>query len=145
VARDDVGGDAGELDREFPLQAPARPKRHRGRQVDEQPGGNLSLFEILTHEDAVHPRGHIPVDSPDLVARLVLAHLREIEAGSIEDPAVVAEQKPIETADDRELQPPQQLLRGLLKLEIRHACHRAPRHGIPYVASPTTGALRWLS
>ena len=51
------------------------------------------------HVGAVHARGHVPVDVAQVVARLVLAQVGEVDAGAAEQRAVVALQPAVEAPD----------------------------------------------
>src|ERR1039458_5343374 len=53
----------------------------------------LALLHELLDERMVHPRGDIPVNRADLIARLVLAHLVEVHPLTLKDAMVLAGQR----------------------------------------------------
>src|SRR5215469_564235 len=61
----------------------------RGRNIHHQHHRELALLGEHLHEHVVHPRGHVPVDNPDLVSGLVLAHLRKRHPPPLEDRVVL--------------------------------------------------------
>ena len=76
-----------------------RAEPHRRRAVEQEPGRQLAILGVLADERRVHPRGDVPVDVADVVARLVLAEVAEVGADAAEERAVVPLQAPVEAAD----------------------------------------------
>ena len=68
-----------ELAQDELLRPVDRPEAHRGRPVEQQPRGELAVLRVLADERGVHPRRHVPVDVPDVVPRLVLAEVEEVQ------------------------------------------------------------------
>ncbi len=91
-----------EVDQHAPLQALRlrRAEVDRGAQVEQEPGRDLAILDVLADVGRVHPRGDVPVDVPDVVAVLVLAQVREVHAVAVEQAPVVALEQAIEPADD---------------------------------------------
>ena len=56
-----------------------RSEPHRRRMVEQQPRGDLAVLDVLADIRRVHPRGDVPLDVAQVVARLVLAQVREVE------------------------------------------------------------------
>src|SRR5262249_50038208 len=71
---------------------------------DQQKHGQLALLDEALDEGAPHASGDIPVDGADFIARLVLAHLFEREAGSLENAVVFTSQKCLHGAPGPQLQ-----------------------------------------
>src|SRR2546422_3151483 len=61
--------------------------------VDGEVDVELALLAVLLYVGDAHPRGDVPVDGPDIVSRLVLAHLLEVEAQATENAAVRADHR----------------------------------------------------
>ena len=55
-----------------------------------RPGGQLTGVDVLPHVRDVEPRGDVPVDVADVVARLVLAQIGEVHALAVEHAPVIA-------------------------------------------------------
>src|SRR5262249_32952671 len=83
-----------------------------------QPRGQFLLLAVLAHEDLVHPRRHVPIDPAHLVPRLVRPHLGEVQTGTVKQARVVAEEKPVQPANDLKLEAPQDSL-GCLHTDLR--------------------------
>jgi hypothetical protein len=66
---------------------------------------------ILANIRCIHPGGDVPVDVPDVVARLVLAERRQVDAGAVEQRPVVALKDAVEPADDLPVEPLENSLR----------------------------------
>ena len=56
------------------------PSVHRARHVHRDHHVQLALGVRVAHERRIHPRRHVPVDAPDVVARAVGLVLVEVEA-----------------------------------------------------------------
>ena len=91
-----------EVDQDAPLEALGlrRPEVDRWAEVEQEPGRDLAILEVLADVRGVHPRRHVPVDVPDVVADLVFAQVREVHAIAMEEAAVVALEQAVEPADD---------------------------------------------
>src|SRR5439155_24959692 len=48
------------------------------------------FFGNLFHERVSKSRGHVPIDCPNFVARLIFAHIFEIHPAALEDAMVIA-------------------------------------------------------
>ena len=98
-----AGEQAGERRRQLGqhelLGAVDRAEAHRRRAVEQEPGRQLAILDVLTEERRVHPRGHVPVDVADVVTRLVLAQIVEVRADPAEDRPVVPLQPAVQAAD----------------------------------------------
>ena len=99
-----------EVEDEIALATVHRPEVDRGRKVEEELSADLAVLEVLAHVRRVEPCRDVPVDVPHVVAEDVLADVREVEAVSFEDRAVVALQQTVEPADDGPLEPLQAAL-----------------------------------
>ena len=88
-----------------------RSEIHRGAEVDEEPPRDLALLVVLADVRNLQARSDIPVDVANIVVILVFAQIGQVEAGAAEQRPIVAVQQAIKTADDRPLQPPQDVFR----------------------------------
>ena len=77
-----------------------RAEVHRRAQVQQEPGRDLAVLDVLAHVRRVHARGDVPVDVADVVPGLVLAQVGEVHAVAVEQAAVVALQQAVQPADD---------------------------------------------
>ena len=68
-----------------------RAERHRSRHVHRDHHVHLALGVRVAHERRAHPRRHVPVDAPDVVARPVGLVLVEVEAGAAQRALVGAD------------------------------------------------------
>ena len=93
------------------LRTSPEPKSTDGRQVEQEPGGDLAVLVVLAHVGRLQARGDVPVDVAHVVVVLVLAQVGEVEAEAAEQRAVVAVQQAVETADHRPLEPAQDRFR----------------------------------
>ena len=84
---------------------------HRRAEVQQEPGRDLAVLEVLAHVRRVHARRDVPVDVAHVVAGLVLAQVREVHAVAVEQRAVVALEQAVQPADDRPVEALEQLLR----------------------------------
>ena len=57
-----------------------RAELHRRRRVDDQPGGEVAVGDLLAHVGLVRAGRDVPVDAAHVVARLVLARLARLGA-----------------------------------------------------------------
>jgi hypothetical protein len=90
VARGDECEDCGEFGRDLSLELLARTECLGGGAIDGDDDGELSFFLVSLDEGLAGARGDIPVDGADVVARLVLADLGELDALSLEGGVVLA-------------------------------------------------------
>ena len=93
------------------LLAVDRAEPHRRRVVEQQPGGDLAVLDVLPHVGGVGARGDVPLDVAQVVAGLVLAQVGEVEPVAAEQAAVVALEAAVEPAHDPPLELPEQSLR----------------------------------
>jgi len=84
-----------------------RAEAHGCRGVEQQPRGQLAILEELPHVRGVHPRRHVPVDVAQVVARHVLADVRDVEAGPAVRRAVVTRRAAVQAPYDPPLEAPQ--------------------------------------
>jgi hypothetical protein len=66
---------------------------------------------VLANVGRIHASGDVPVDVPDVVAGLVLAERRQVDAGAVEQRPVVALEDAVEPADDLPVEPLEDSLR----------------------------------
>ena len=93
--------DAGEVDDDVPFALVGRAEIDGRRHVQQQPGRDFALFDVLAHVRRVHARRDVPVHVARVVFCLVLAHLGKVVALTREHGAVVALQDAVELAHDR--------------------------------------------
>jgi hypothetical protein len=115
----------------------ARGDRHLGdvgtaevdaaREVEQEPGGEIAVLDVLAHVGLLQPCGDVPVDVAHIVVELVFAQVGEVDAGTAEERAVVALQQPVEATDDGPLEPPQQVVRCRRRAEVAGGRPRARR------------------
>ena len=72
--------------------------------IDEQDHRQLALLDESLDERMADAGGHVPVNGTDVVARLVLAHFFEGDAGALEDAVVLAAQQILDGPARPELQ-----------------------------------------
>ncbi len=96
-----------EVDQHGPLLAVVldRPEVDRGAQVEQEPGRDLAVLGVLADVGQVDPGRDVPVDVADVVTRLVLAQVGQVDAVAVEQAAVVALEQPVEPADDLPVEP----------------------------------------
>ena len=78
----------------------ARAKVHRRAEVEQKPGGDLAIFDVLADIGRIHARRDVPVDVANIIFRLVFAQIGKIHPVAVEQAAVVALQQAIQPADD---------------------------------------------
>ena len=123
VAREQAGDRGDEVDQLGALERLHRAEIHRGAQVEQEPGGDLAVFDVLADVGGVHARRDVPVDIADVVARLVLAQVGKVDAVAVEEAAVVALQQAVEPADHLPVEAQQDALgRGLAQRLRRRSC-----------------------
>ena len=83
----------------------------RRGEIEQEPRGDVPVFVVFAYIRGGQPRGDVPVDVANVVVILVLAQVGEIEPEAAEQRPVVAVQQPVQTADHRPLEPPQDVLR----------------------------------
>jgi len=84
--RRDIGG-------KLALGDARRPEPGARRDVHGEEDVELALLAVLLDVRNVHPRGHVPVNAADVVPRLVLADLLEVEPGSPKDAPIGADER----------------------------------------------------
>src|SRR4029453_11667706 len=94
VSGEEPRDDADEVHQEVALERARRPEIHRRRQVEQEVRGDLPVLEEFANVWKVESRGDVPVDVAHVVARDVLADVREVETLPAEDRAVVALKQP---------------------------------------------------
>ena len=133
------GRDLGEHDVLVPLH---RPEVHRRGEVEQQPGGDLAVFGVLAHVRDVGARGDVPVDVAQVVAELVLAQVRDVDAGAAEHRPVVALQASVQTPQHPPLEAAQHTF-GRERRQFRHGRRaEAPRPGW---SGPVWSSSAWSS
>ena len=86
-------------------------KIHRWAEVEQEPGGDLAVFDVLPDVGRVHPRGDIPIDVADIIFGLVFAQVGKVHPIAVEQAAVIALQQAIQAADDLPVEAQQDALR----------------------------------
>src|SRR5947208_2512747 len=81
---------AGHARGEVALAPAPRAEAHGAGDVDGHDHGEVALLDELLHVRHTAARRDVPVDDADVVARLILAHLRELDAATMEGGVVVA-------------------------------------------------------
>ena len=76
--------DPGDLDGLLALRRFAGAERARRAHVDDEDDRELPLLAVLLHERAPRARRRVPVDGPDVVARLVFTQLVEVHPATAE-------------------------------------------------------------
>ena len=74
-----------EIDQHRTLLVVHCPEVHRGTQVEQEPGRDLPVFDVLPNVGRVHARRDIPVDIADVVLRLVFAQVGEVDAVAVKE------------------------------------------------------------
>jgi hypothetical protein len=105
--RADLGG-------EVALGAAHAAEAGGGAQIGHEEHRQLPLFEVALHVGGAQPRGDVPVDGPDVVARLILPHLGELDPAAPERAPVLAGHDVPHEVAGHDLQPPN-LTRGFLR------------------------------
>src|SRR5438874_5763502 len=90
VANGTKGEKTSDFSRKFPLRLPGAAEIARGAYIDDQHHGELSLLRELLDVGGSHARGHVPIDRPNFVARLVLAHVFKVHPAPFKDTVVIA-------------------------------------------------------
>ena len=83
----------GHVSRQLALGDGRRPEPRARADVDREEDVELALLAEFLDVGNVHPGGDVPVDRADIVSRLVLADLLEIESGAPEDAAIRANER----------------------------------------------------
>ena len=121
------------------------PESHRRRAVEHDPRHEHPLGELDANVGLARARRHVPVDQPDVVARLVRANLRQLAAAAEQVRAMIAREHAVDTPSDRELEGAEQRLRhrpraGALRRLDDTECPRAGRHAATGRPSSSGGA-----
>ena len=99
MAREQVGEHRDEFGRQHALFHIGRAEVHRPGQVEQEPGGDLSILLKLAHMRHLQARGDVPVDVAHVVVRLVLAQVGKVDAKAPEQRAVIALQQAVQAPD----------------------------------------------
>ena len=67
----------------------------RAGEIDGEHDGELALFDEALDERLARAGGHVPVDGAHVVARLVLAHVGELDAAALEGRVVLSGEQPL--------------------------------------------------
>ena len=100
VAGQQPGQRGDEIDQHGPLQALGGAKIHRRAEIEQEPGRDFTVFDILADVGRVHPGGDIPIDVANVVFGLIFAQVGKIHPVAVEQAAVVALKQAIQPADD---------------------------------------------
>jgi hypothetical protein len=73
----------GKLAGKVDLATVHRAEVHRRGKVDGQQDGEIALFDELFDVRSAAPRRDVPVDEPDVITRLVFAHLRKLDPAPV--------------------------------------------------------------
>ncbi len=111
VARQDSREHRDELRRNRLLLQLLRAEIDRRGEVEQEPRRDFALLVVLAHVGRLEAGGDVPVDVADVVAVRVFAQVGEVEAVAAEQRPVIAVQHPVEPADHRPLEPPQDRIR----------------------------------
>ena len=103
-----------ELRRRLALGPLPAAEVHRAALVDDQVHHEFALFRIRLDEGLAGARGHVPIDAAHVVARLVGAHLLELESRAAEGAAIAARKRRAHHAVRADL-------------NLTHACHQLGR------------------
>ena len=68
-------------------------------EVEQEPRRDLAVLVIFADIGCRHPRGHVPVDRANIVAELVFAKCREIEAAAAEQAPIIALEQAVQPAN----------------------------------------------
>ena len=68
-------------------------KQSRAADVHHQHQRQFAFLDELLYERMVHPRRDVPIDGPDIISRLVLAHLVEVHPLALKDAMVLPGQR----------------------------------------------------
>ena len=95
---------------DVPLAPVGGPEPHRRRDVEEHPGRQRALGDVDPHLHLAGTRRGVPVDTPDVVARLPLADLRELRADADRGSAMLAGEQPVDPPADLQIERAQERL-----------------------------------
>src|ERR1035437_1240048 len=84
----------------------------RRTQVQQEPGRDLAVLDVLADVWRIHASGDVPIDRSHVVAGLILANVHEIHAVAAEEAPVVALEDAVEAADDLPFEALEDLLGG---------------------------------
>ncbi len=80
-----------DLSSQFAFQFPLCSKKQRWAYVNDDENSQFPFVPKLFDIGFAHPRRHIPINHPDIVARLILPHFLKLKPLSFEDAFVSAE------------------------------------------------------
>ena len=103
AARDVTDGEHDALG-DVRLAAQRRAEAHRGRGIEDEPGGERALGDVQPHVRLVHARGRVPVDQAHVVARLIGTHLRELHRDAERGRAVIAREQALDAPAHRHVE-----------------------------------------
>jgi len=86
------GQESADLGGEFVLGLFHAAEASRSAEVHQEDNRELAFFAEFLDERLAGPRSDVPVDAPDIVTRLVFAHLIELHPPSLEDAFIFAGQ-----------------------------------------------------
>ena len=136
VAGGRQGEHGGHLGAELALGANPAAEPARRAQVHHEEHRQLALLEIALDVRGAQARGHVPVDGAHVVARLILADLRELDPAATERAGVFAGDDVAHQVAGGDLDPPD-LARGLLG---RHGTGTASKIRRSSASGPTPSA-----
>src|SRR4051794_18944854 len=102
----DVGDRERDAFGDVPLAAVGGAERHGGGAGEQQPPCRGPIGDVRAHVRLPRPRGHVPVDLPDVVAGDVGADLCELAAVPKCRRTVVADEQAVDAAADRQVELP---------------------------------------
>ena len=100
------GEHRGHLGAELALGTDQAAEPARGAEVHQEHHRELALLEVALDVGAPEPRGDVPVDGADVVARLILAHLGELHPAAPERARVLARHDVPDEVAGGDLDPP---------------------------------------
>jgi len=113
----DLGGEKADRgssgQREVAFFHTGRAEVEARRLVDEDPRLEFAVGDGDAHVGSLRARRHVPIDAANVVAGHIGARLARLGSVAGNQTAIVALQQSVELARDRQLEPAQQLTRGV--------------------------------
>src|ERR1700730_1994861 len=88
----------------FAFRLRGAPKIPRCANIDNQHDCKFTFLCEFLHERGPEPRGHIPVNRANIVARLIFAHILEIHSASLKHTVVIARERGLDQTLGLDLQ-----------------------------------------
>src|ERR671929_1342226 len=130
VAREQPRERRDEIDQDGTLQTLRCAKIHGGAQVEQKPGGDIAIFDILADVRGRQARGDVPINIANIISGLILAQIGKIHSVAVKEAAVIALQQAIQPADDLPVETLQDTLRRGRGWRCAHVtAPRGPAYG----------------